>query len=104
VGGCSVRRPDHPGVEAPQLAPSASVLVPDSGWKCLRLLPAPERLCGAGQVTRSTPIKHLHNDLLLGHAIQGKYLTVEALTKEGIQIIQIGLHVHLAFPVLGDVE
>jgi hypothetical protein len=53
---------------------------------------------------RSTPIEHLHDDSELGHAIQGKYLTVEALTKEGVQIVQIGLHLHVASPVLGDVE
>jgi hypothetical protein len=50
------------------------------------------------------PIEHLHDDSPQGHAIQGKYLTVEALTKEGIQIVQIGLYVHVAVPVLGDVE
>jgi hypothetical protein len=58
-----------------------------------------------GQATvTSAPIDHLHDDSELGHAIQGKYLSIEALTKEGIQIVQIGLHVHVAIPVLGDVE
>ena len=69
----------------------------DAGGR--RVSVAPRHTSELGQVPQSAPFENPQVESGLGH-----FLTVEALAKEGIQIIEIGLYVHVASPVPGDVE
>src|SRR5665213_2568400 len=71
---------------------------------CSRYLPAHEQhMWGRPSRALRRPIGR-STEFGIGLPIQAQHLTLEALGKECVQIVQIGVHVKVALPVFGDVE